>query len=198
MTINYPGPYEVRIHYTSNLYKHTQRLNVKLSTDPAPGTTFDLIDALRRDDAELALDSQVDAWINLIKAIYNTTQATFDYAELWKYEPQSFDASFISAYAISVAGTSATTATLGGQYVATFRTTEGGVMRLSFEEAAIAAGVPQPYGSMSAAMQAIVDAVQLGTSVWLARDSSYPFVLLRGLPGVNERTWKKRYREGFA
>jgi hypothetical protein len=194
MAINYPGPYEVRIFYTVTSFVHVQKLNVRLETDPTPGDDFSTINALRRDDAPYALDSEVDDWVVLMKAIYNTVSTTIDYAELWKYTPGTFDASFVSTYPIAVAGTSGTTTNAAGQYIITFRTTEGGIMKLSFMESimALAARDTLPLGNAGA--DAIADAVVAGTSPWLARDTSYPFSCIAAYAGQNEALFKKRYR----
>lgn len=200
MALNFPGPYEIRLYYTvvlsSVALTHSQRLNLRVAGTPTPGTLFSDIDALRRDDSPFALDGEVDDWVALIDGLYhNGAGATsFDYAELWKYEPESFDASFISTYDIAVPGASVTANNAAGQTIMTFRTLEGGVMKLSFMETNIfyAARDTPPYSNTTA--EAIRAACVAGTVPWMGRDGSYPFAAIALYPGQNEATFKRRYR----
>ena len=198
MTINYPGPYEVRIIYTTSVSSvplvHTQHLNVRLESDPVPGTPFSGINALRRDDSPFDLAGEVDDWVNLFKVIISSGGGnTIDYAELWKYEEESFDASFVSTYPINVAGTSGGGVVTAGQVVVTFRTMEGGIMKLNFMESIITAGARDTLPFANAGLDAIADAVVAGTVPWLGRDTSYPFACIAMYPGQNEKLFKIRY-----
>lgn len=199
MALNYPGPYEVRIHYTVTtgiaIMTHVQRLNVRVEGTPDPGEDMANINFLRRDDLPYAADSEIDAWVALIRprwAVHASNNIT--HAELWKYEPNSFDASFISTYDINLAANGAGTTLIAGQEIYTFRTSEGGIMKLSFMQTVQAQGGPQVYSALNAGQKAIVDAVRFGSSPWLARDTSYPFAFIRMFPGSNEALFKKVFR----
>lgn len=197
MTVtNFPGPYEVRINYTVNasavVLSHQQRLNVRVDGDPLPGEVFTAIDVLRRDDTTDLLSDKVDEWVALLQPAFSN-QATFVNAELWKYEALSFEASFVGTYAIGLAGT-AGTAQPAGQAIFTFRTQEGGIMKLSLMESNITPGGTVPYTGMATEQKAIADAIQYGTAFWLARDTSYPFAFIAMHPGRNEVLFKKRFR----
>jgi hypothetical protein len=193
---NYPGPYEVRLNYTvsasSVVLSHQQRLNVRISGTPTPGEIFPNIDALRRDDTPVALDEEVDDWVALLQPLFSNL-TTFVNAELWKYEALSFESSFVGVYTIGLAGTSGT-AQPAGQAIMTFRTNEGGIMKISLMECNIAPAVSVTYPNLSVAGKALADAVQFGTSPWLARDTSYPFAFIALHPGQNEVLFKKRFR----
>lgn len=200
MAINYPGPYEVRIFY--NVYngittvQHVQRLNVRVDGTPTPGAAMDTIDFLRRDNIPFDAAAEITAWVTLIKTRWTVhANNVITHAELWKYEANSFDASFISTMDLSVAATGSGTTLIAGQEIYTFRTSEGGVMKLSFMETVQAQGAPQSYAALSAGQKAIVDAVRNGTSPWLARDTSYPFAFMRMFPGSNEALFKKVFRQ---
>lgn len=200
MAVNFPGPYTVRIFYTvdvagNGVLVHRQELNVRIQGTPEPGTAFGDIDVLRRDDTDWPLDGEIDDWVALLADVYNSANTEFTHAELWKYDPLSFDANFVSTYPLAVVGTSGSGNAQAGQVIYTFRTQEGGIMKITLMEAAVAAGNPLGYSSISAAQQAIVDAVQYGSSPWLARDTSYPFAFIRQFGGQNEATFKKRFRD---
>lgn len=200
MAINYPGPYEVRLYYSTSVsslvLQHSARYNVYVDGTPAPGTPFSDINVLRRDNSPFALDGEVDDWVALMKDLYNSTAgiATIDYAELWKYEPESFDASFISTYPINVAGGSATALSPYSQVIVTFRSAEGGVMKLNFMETIIAAGARDTLPFSNTTLDAMADAVVAGTVPWVARDGGYPFACIASYPGQNEALFKRRLR----
>ena len=199
MAINFPGPYEVRINYNCNIggliLNHTQRLNVRISGTPDVGTPFGSINCLRRDDQAFNLASEVDAWVALLRPLYLAGGTNFTTAELWKYTAQSFESSFVSSYSIGLAGTGGANNVGAGQVIWSFRTEEGGIMKIALMESAIQAGSSAGYANMSADQKAIADAVQLGTSPWLARDTSYPFTVIAMHPGQSEAVFKKRYRQ---
>lgn len=194
MAINFPGPYEVRINYTSGGRDHQQRLNVRVAGTPVPGVDdFTTIDALRRDDSPFALDAEVDAWVALLQPFYNNATSSFTTAELWSYVPESFDASFVAAYALGVNGSSASAVVPASQLIFTFRTQEGGIMKINLMDNILAPADKDapPYPGTS---QAVANAIVLGTSPWLARDTSYAIASIGLYPGQNERLFKKQYR----
>lgn len=200
MATNFPGPYECRFFYSVSIggvyLTHSQRLNVRVDGTPTPGTPFADIDFLRRDDSPFAADAEVDAWVEAVKGMWNsgTPLSTWDYVELWKYEPESFDASFISTYPIGVAGTSASANLDSAQVIVTFRTQEGGIMKLNFLETIIASGNPDPLPFSNSTLDAVADALIAGTFPWLARDGSYPFAAIAAYAGQSEAVFKKRHR----
>lgn len=195
MAINYPGPYEVRIYYTVNTLVHSQRLNCRLASAPSPGDAFDDIDVLRRDDSPFSLKDEVDDWVALMLPLFSTAApSTIDYAELWAYEAESFDASFVSTYPIALTGTSGSSYQPASQYIITFRTEEGGIMKLSFMETIVVPGIRDTLPLASVAGDAIADAIVAGTVPWLARDTSYPFACIAAYPGQSEAVFKKRFR----
>lgn len=202
MALNYPGPYEVRIKYTVSAtggsIQHVQRLNLNMAEAPTPGLPFEDVRALRRVDdgtpASRALDTMVDEWIALIQTQFNTS-VTFDLAELWAYEPESFEASFVSTYAIGVNGTNGAPISVAGQAILTFRTLEGGVLKINLMEPINAAGAKVGMTSAPAGIQAISDYVVSDVNWILARDTSYPFAPMNFAPGQNEAIFKKRFRD---
>jgi hypothetical protein len=199
MTLNFPGPYEVRMFYTIPIsgftpLTHVARYNVRIDGNPDPGTAFADIDVLRRDDSPFALDGEIDDWVTMIKGLWSSTSSpSIDYAELWKYTPESFDASFVSTYPIAVTTTSASPNVVSGQSIVTFRTMGGGIMKLNFMETIILPTFPDTLPFSNATLDAIADAVVAGTVPWLARDTTYPFACIAAYTGTNEALFKKRY-----
>jgi len=198
MALNFPGPYEARIFYTtvvsSVVLTHSLRLSFVVDPpEPEPGELWSNIFMLKRGGTNVELDTTIDALIVLLKALYHSS-SEFEYAELWKYEDQSFDASFVSAYGLSVVGTSGTATVSAGQNIYSFRTLEGGSMRVNLMESIIPAGGVKGYADCSGAEQALINHFQDATVPWVGRDTSYPFVFTRAFPGQSEALFKKRYR----
>lgn len=198
MALNFPGPYEVRLVYSTTpagfpILIHEQRLNCQIDSAPVPGETFDNITVLTRSGANIALDVAVDDWLVLIKPMFGTT-TEFVLAELWKYAPDSFDATFISSYEILELGTGVGATQVAGQVIQTFRTINGGIMRLSFMESSIASGVSQTPPFTPAVFNTIADFVTSASNWIYARDNSYPIARFKVNPGQNEALFKRRFR----
>lgn len=200
MALNYPGPYEVRIFYTivaaTGTITHSQRLNVRVDGDPDPGTAMADIDFLRRDDSPFAASGEINAWAAYMKALYASAagEATLQYAELWKYEAESFDASYVSTHPIDLAGTSGSSTVSSQQTIVTFRSQLGGIMKISFMETVITTVAKDPLPFANAALDTIADAVVAGTVPWIARDGGYPIACIAAYPGQNEALFKRRNR----
>jgi len=191
---NYPGPDELRIVYTVAGLTHVQRLNCQVNGYPAGAFTMADLDFLTKVGGTVQADTAIDAWVVLFKALLNAANSTLDYAELWHYEFESFVAAFQCNYPISVAGTSGSSNIAAGQAIFTFRTQEGGKMRLDFMETVIAVGTSLQYSALNAGQQAIVDFVLSNDNWILARDTSYPNTFHQMHPGQNEALFKARYR----
>lgn len=201
--LNYPGPYELRLYYSvlisPTTLQHVARYNwqAPLAADYPAGTAFTDMTVQRRVDAVPGvgddLKTCVDAWVTLFRAMFIST-STVDYAECWKYEPNSFNGDFVSAYTIGLAGTGAGSAQPGGQVIHTYRTQEGGILKLNFMESNGSPGAKTTLASATGSTAAIRDHV-ISTDNWfLGRDTSYPFAPINYLPGQNEVVWKKRFR----
>lgn len=198
MALNYPGPYQVRIFYTTTVssiaINHVQALNIALDGDPLPGDDFDTITPLY-DGSPItdSLKDVVDAWVLLMKAILSSGGGnTIDRAELWRYDALSFDSTFISAYSLAIAGTSGSAIVSGGQSIVTMRTKLGGVFKLSFMETVIAAGGVDSGTISNASLESMVAGIEAGDFPWIGRDGGTPFVRINHYPGINEALWKRR------
>lgn len=195
MTINYPGPYTIKLFYTISGRDHAQELNLDLDGTPNPGDDFSTIDVVTRDLQAVTLDTYVDTWVGLLQPFISQTSTNFDRAELWSYAAQSFDGTFISAYDVGLPGTFVGTTVIAGELIWTFRTVEGGIMRITIEEPVSTPGESQSYSEMGGTSQDLVDFVLGSGNAWLGRDTSQPISALKLHPGQNERAWKKFYRE---
>jgi hypothetical protein len=194
MATNYPGPYELRIFYTVNALTHTMRLNTTALANPTPGTPFADIDI---DDDLLGsedLETATDDLVLLLKVLLASSNSTIDYAELWKYEAESFESSFVSSYDLAVAGTSGSTYNPAGQAQFVFRTYEGGIMKVNVMESILGSGVKDTGTLVNSAAEAFKNSFITGANRWIGRDTSAPFSFIALYPGQSEALFKKRYR----
>lgn len=193
MAVNYPGPYQLDIHYTVSGETHVAKYNVNLETAPSPGDSMSLINLVQRDGGLTPILSAITDWVNVIKAQFHTS-VTFDLAELWSVAPLSTDRTYINSQTIGIAGTSSNPVNLAHQVTMTFRTVEGGVMKIILLETSGVTLVREPYAGAHPGYQAIMDYVEGDDGWFLGRDTSYPIAKLNVIGGQNERVFKKRYR----
>lgn len=200
MVTNFPGPYELRFSYDTTpvgqvQLNHTARLNVDLVTDPPPGTAFALINAKTRGGvATPDLATVVEAWLALWVEIMHTS-SNFGLVELWKYTPLTFQADFVSSYSpIIVAGLHTLSPGVCQQDILTFRTTEGGILRLNSMEARNRDFDRIKFPTGIGNVDAIFNFVVSDPNWILGRDTSYPFGGLNYLIGQNEKLFRIRFR----
>lgn len=199
MVQNFPGPYELRFFYTTPesglTLNHVQRLNLNLTTQPNVGDAFVNINAVTRGGvATPDLATVVEDWLTLIDDEFSTT-VSFPNVELWEYTPLTFDAKFISAYSPTAnAGVNAAPTIPAQQSIITFRTAEGGILKINLMETVRSAQQQQSFPTGTPSINAIATFVTGSTNWILARDTSYPISRLRWLPGRNEALFKKRFR----
>jgi hypothetical protein len=170
-------------------------VNVNVAGSPSPGAEFDTIDILNGESSSSDLETEVLAWISLLQAVY-TDDTSFYVAELWKYDPGTFDATFWSARTLTFSGDNVNPAIESGQAIFTFRSQEGGTMKVKLLESAISGQDPRATAELSEAeanLAAYVINPLLG-QFFLARDTSYPFAFVRLFPGQDEATFKRRHR----
>lgn len=201
MATNYPGEYTARFLYTTTPatfapLQHTMELNFNLFEDAAPGDPASGLHPLYRDGTHIkTLDDVVIEWATLLADCFSSAGgATIDAAEIWKYEAGTFVADFITAVSIAFAGTRVATPVVNSQMIMSFRTTEGGIAKLSLLETPNVAGAPDSPPYAEAGLDALADAFIDGTFPWVGRDNGFPFVSLRLFPGQNEALFKKRLR----
>lgn len=196
---NYDGLYELRIFYDTtptgeNPMAHAMTVDVNLFGVPTIGTPFGSIDTRLRDNTLSDLQTDTDALMVLIVPFFHSS-TNFLRAELWMYgaEPSS-DAVFVSAYPLSLIGTSATATVAASQRTITFRTEGGGIMRVQFMEGVILDNVKDPYPFSRAEADALADYLLGNTTPFVGRDNTYPISGNYDSRTQNEKLYKKRYR----
>lgn len=193
-TAFYPGPDEVRIQYTSGGVIHTARYNCQVVDYTTPPYLFSDLHLLQTNGGNQQLDTWVDAWVALMRPLYNNAASSIDFAELWSYEPNTYNATFQATYDISLAGTSATAVGPVNQNIYQFRTYGGHRMGIQFMSSIRGKGTKLAYAGLTADEKAIVDALLGATNCWAARDNNFPASFVHMLPGESEALFKKIYR----
>lgn len=194
MAINYPGPYQLRVFYTAAGLNHVLRLNFDTVDPISIGDAYNVIEVIRPNATPQTLDSALALLLADMEPLYNLNDATIDRSEVWEYEPESFEATYLTGNDISDSGSSASATVPAAETVYTFRTAEGGVMRVHLMESTEPPSFSQAYADMSALQKSFVDNF-LGSQAWcLARDTSYPVAFLKMHPGQSEALFKRRYR----
>lgn len=198
MAQNFPGPYELRIFYNATFasitYSHVARLSLDIASPPDVGEDFLTIIPIHRDGSVLKdLDEVKDDLITVLQPLFHTS-TNFVNAELWKYETDTFDSSFVSVSTIGLVGTSSTATAADAQTIWTLRTTNGGIGKLDLRHTIAAQGVYLDYPTGSAIVDDVFDYLSAADSVFIARDDGWLAAPFKYLPGVNERMTRRRLR----
>lgn len=193
MANNFPGPYQLDIHYTVAGLEHVQKLNFKANGTPSPGTPFDDIEFLGKDFTIFTSSAALNGWVALLQPLFSAG-TTLDYAEIWSVAPLSNDRTFIASKVIGSVGTSGGDYTPCHQLTLTNRTVEGGILRIVLMESTNTSQVRTPYAGVGAVVQAIFDYVNDASTWVLGRDTSYPISPLNQVGGQNEALFRRRNR----
>lgn len=200
MTSNFPGPYQIRYYYTVTptahvALQHVLQWNCDITGTIPVGTNFNIIPCVRRQGADTMLDDVITSLNAVFRPMFNSVTTAISHAELWKFDAGTFDGSFVSTEDISLAATGAGTDVVWSEQIYTYRSQEGGVMKVHLMEGDNAPGGPLDYADMNAATQAFTDWwTDDATSYSLARDTSYPMAFMRMFPGQSEALFKRRSR----
>ena len=142
------------------------------------------------------LDVVCDAFAAVLRPLISGADGVINYAELWAFTDLTFEASYISSYAIAAPGSHAGAGVTASELIFTFRTLEGGYMRVVLMETPFDPGPSLNYTDMGVAAAALCDYITTpATNHFLGRDTSSPFIVNKQCPGQNETLFKKRYRQ---
>ncbi len=191
---NFPGPYVITFEGTVSGQSHNYAINLKIDGDPSPGTSETAISTIRRDLSLVNVNTALQALIDLYKVRFSTDYS-FGGAQLWKVASQSFEKQFISTLSANALGTNAGTVELAHYSMYTFRTQEGGILKLTHLEDVENAKNQRTYAELGGGEQALVDFIISDQNWVLAYDTSYPIGFIRGSYGENEALFRKRYRD---
>ena len=201
MALNYPGPYQLRIFYTADAtpggdLAHRMAFNIDCDPAPDPGDLFPDITVKLLGGGTNDLDTLVSAFIVECKPFFHATDSIFTHAELWKVEEDTFNMTYLTSRTLAVSPTGATAIIPASQMIYTFRSIEGGIMRVDFLDTIVVPSVKLTYAAMTADQKDIVDMIlSPAGGFFLARDTSFPLICLGLFIGQSEAVFKKRYRQ---
>lgn len=199
MAANKPGPYEIELNlggWVSPSREHVLRISVAALGSPVAGTLPSAIDIQKTGGATAKLDVVTNQLWSFLRPAYHTSISVIGYT-LWKYVPGTLAKDFVSSGSVTTpTGTNGTAANIAGQSTLTFRSANGGIMKLVLIEPSFSGDtstplIPNAAGSTQAKIAAYILSAD---NVALARDDSYPIAALRDSRGQNEKIWRKVYR----
>jgi hypothetical protein len=195
MTSNLIGPHIVRIPYQGIYFAHTMQLNLDCVGLVTPGTDFADIDVYTKKSGPIPLDDCLNAFMALVEPGYDA-DTNFGPAELYYVLPGTEDTMWIGAGVDAWTGTSEADPEPASELILTFRTYEGGIMRLTFLESVNAGNGHVPLGGRGAeTFEGALWRYIIGDDGWiLGKDTSYPIAPLNLCQGENEVLWRKHYR----
>ena len=199
MTENFPGPYELRLFYTVDVspggpLTHEARNSLNLETDPDVGDAFADINCVLRGGGTEDLETMLDRWVNVFEDFYDSGDTTIDYCELWKYTPGTYQAQWISTEALNQAGTATTGNRAAAESIITFRTTNGGIFKIAWQDSIAGPSPPVVYADTNQVTKDVIDFYTHPTTApFIARDNGWPAVSLKIFSGQNEHIFKIRY-----
>lgn len=194
MTVHYPGPYEVRIPYTTDGLPHEWKGNcIVAGAAPDPGADPDDITMVTRGgsaDLQTAVDGFWAVYRNLFAAA--TLAGTF---ELWRYPTPGGNAVFVTSGNLTTPNGVAGTYQPAQQVTLTFRTALGHIMRIVAIESSVVGNTREPLPTVGTGGPQTTAAYVLSANGWLiGRDDAFPIAPLNMSFGQNEAVFEKRFR----
>lgn len=193
MVQNFPYPYQVHYRVVTPVGSHKQRVGLNVTSNPAQGTSFTGIDATRRGSTTVDLATWATEYFGFLLGVMGANYS-IDTIELWKYAPESLDGTYVSSFTSSFSRTTGDSAEVAKYRMLTFRTSEGGVMKIVLFDKASYGNTQQPYTSLSTEEKALIDHVRSSACALIGLDGSFPIGFIRASDGQNEALWRKAYR----
>lgn len=199
MTLNYPAPYQVVIEYTTTppgFQTMSHKLSLNLAEIDVPASVGDPFSAwtfVTRGGTSVTLQAAIDALVAGILPFYPAA-SDFITATLYEYELASYEANWLSVYAIGLSGTSANPSNPAHQTTWTHRTNQGGIQRFQLMETVNTGKTKQALPAGSAPVDAITDYLTGLTSPFCGQDGGYLVAGNYLSQSENEKLARKRYR----
>lgn len=191
MAHNSLWPAFVVLNYTANGHEHIMRIPVQCDTDYTPGLPFGSVQIWDGDGLDVNLETSLDAYLDLVKIFYKTTD-TFNTANFWVYPTPESDPLWISGQALGVSGTNSGANLANGQVVMTYRSYFGGIARHYFMEPVVIANqrLKPPFSVTD--IDNLTDYVTSIAGGWIkARDNGRLVVPIAWTTKINDELRKK-------
>ena len=195
MAINLPGPYEVVYKYVTDGLTHEAKVNCVALGDPGLGTPEASINFQTIGGTGAPMSDCISDFWAFYRMLLPVATVSAG-AELWRYTPGTFQKQFVTAHIGSLLQGNAPAYVAARQDVFSFRTANGGIMKINILETSNTSDLVTPLvanaiGSDSQKMAAYI----ISSAGWLlARDDAFPIAPLNWSNGQNEAVWRKRKR----
>jgi hypothetical protein len=193
---NYPGPLEIEFEIlvnTTPARSHVFRSSVIGVGDPDLGTPLADVTLLQKDGTNDDAQTLVDQYWNFLRLMFHTGTICTS-VTLWKYVPNTFQRDFVTASEVTnPAGTNSAGPIPLQQHMLTFRSAGGGIIKLSFLEAAYNGDqqIPLTANPVGFPSERIASYMLSGDCIVIGRDNGFPIAALRESLGENEKIWRK-------
>jgi len=195
MAANLPGPYEIEftiVNFSAPAREHLFRVSVAALASPPAGTLPTAIDIQKTGGSTAKLNVVANQIWEFLRLIYPSGISCSGY-QLWKYVTGTLGKDFVAAGALTNPAGSGGAIIASHQCTLTFRSANGGIMKMVFLESSLAGDTrstltPNAAGTPT---QKIAAYVLSADNVALARDDAYPIAALRDSRGQNERIWRE-------
>lgn len=198
MAQNFPGPMEIEWRYTVTNIEHKLRLSFDVPNIAAivPGMDIADIQPVVRTgaNASTTLVPYVNSLLADLQPFFNASDASGGVLDVWLYTLGTYDRTWITSYTPPWTPNSAVDTGLASQTTMTFRSGNGGIMKLVLLETAGNSNAQISPSNYDSVLTAVADNFTDADSIWIARDNGYAIGNIRLSPGQNEATWRKRYR----
>lgn len=196
---NLPGPYEIEYTiagYTGPARTHRHRLNVAAVGTPAIGTPPASINIQKAGGGTGTLTAVANQYWEFLRLIFPNTISCSGYT-LWRYVSGTYAKTFISSGTVTNALGSGAGVAVAYQMTLSFRSANGGIMKLVYLESNQSGEARSTLVSNAAGTppQKIAAYILSADNVALARDDAYPLNPLFDSRGQNERVWRDVFRQ---
>lgn len=181
------APGFIKLFYTSNTHPHEAIIPVRFDGTPTPGS---IPNVLQASGTPQAVGTALTALITVLKPYLHTSASYTGYEVYTK--AVGVDPVFVYGDDLAIAGTGATAGTPYGQIVFSFRTAQGGIVKLYVMEPITAANTRNPIRTTSGAPLGALATFILGsTNPVIGRDGGIPIFGMFATSKVNDALRKK-------
>lgn len=191
---NFDGPYTINIPYTVDGHNHNHKLHFDLDAAASPGADPANLNVKCRDGTTKTLEFATDEYVAVLRDVM-PQQALFGDAIIKFHPGYKVPPQFITSFPVGGNGAINSPYVPAQQATFTFRTLEGGTMRIQLMENHFTGQAKEPLSSVTdAAASALRDYVTQPDTWFLGRDTSYVIGAINLLRGQNEKLFRARFR----
>jgi len=198
MADNFPGPYELEYTITGNVSPnrdHLFRVSCTAIGSPAPGTLPTAITMQKQGGGTATLAVCANQLWEFIRLMYGVTISCSGY-QFWRYVAGTYAKDFIAAGTPTNVACTGAGGTALGQLTQTYRSANGGIMKLVLLETNQTGNtrttlIPNAAGTPS---QRLAAYIMSADNIAMARDDAFIVAALRDSRGENERMWRLVHR----